>query len=187
MWVVGTVPVIVRLRAWIQGRLIYYGITQLCFVLSGLNSVFLEIFSFLSVLFFFSKCETLVCVPHVSFIHRLLLSLCTSCSMGGLPLHGDDLLLLPHRQRLHRHPRLQNYCSGRRRCRPGRPPGQLLCHVRKKIIVSAQNEIMLSLCKVMSTHSGCSYWSLLFTHSHKLRENGRFSVIDLGNRLTLQF
>lgn len=85
-------------------------------------------------------------------IHSFTLacSLCVSYSVGGLPLHGDDLLLLSHRQRLHRRPRLQSYRSGRRCCRPGRPTGQLLCHVRKKIGFSIQNDIMSPLHSVLA-------------------------------------
>lgn len=51
--------------------------------------------------------------------------------MGGLALHGDDLLLLSHRQHLHGHSGLQDHGRGRSRRRPGGPPGQLLRHVRK--------------------------------------------------------
>lgn len=79
----------------------------------------------------------------VPYVHSLA-PLCVPCSVGGLPFHGDDLLLLSHCQHLHRHPRLQSHRSGRRRCRPGRPAGQLLCHVRKKMIVTTAQAHMTS-------------------------------------------
>lgn len=69
-------------------------------------------------------------------------------SLGWISIHGHDLLLLAHRQHLHRPPGLPDDGSGRGCCGPGWLVSQLFCQVSVPIFSSC-----CSSCQNPSSHS----------------------------------